>query len=107
MTRTRSRKRGTAVARAAFDNGAASNVTGHLGPLHACVVSALDEYFAAHAADAVVGLYDQLTAAVEKPLLEVVMREVRGNQTHAAAVLGVNRGTLRKKLKQHGLLLCD
>jgi Fis family transcriptional regulator len=101
MTRTRKR-RATVHA-----NGAACTVTAHLGPLHECVVSALDAYFVAHAGEAIVGLYDQLTAAVEKPLLEVVMREVHGNQTHAAAVLGVNRGTLRKKLKQHGLLVCD
>jgi len=104
VTRTRSRKRRSASAHA---NGAASAVTAHLGPLRECVFSALDEYFAAHEGEPIVGLYDHLTAAVEKPLLEVVMREVRGNQTHAAAVLGVNRGTLRKKLKLHGLLVCE
>jgi len=104
MTRTRSRKRRTTAVHA---NGSVCTVADHLGPLHDCVVSALGEYFAAHAGEPIVGLYDQLTAALEKPLLEVVMREVRGNQTHAAAVLGVNRNTLRRKLKQHGLLVCD
>jgi Fis family transcriptional regulator len=44
-----------------------------------------------------------VVAAVEKPMLEVVMFQARGNQTRAAQLLGVNRNTLRKKLKQHGL----
>ena len=39
----------------------------------------------------------------EAPLLEVVMRECAGNQTRAAEALGINRGTLRKKLRQYGL----
>ncbi|HMU67880.1 MAG TPA: helix-turn-helix domain-containing protein, partial [Cellvibrionaceae bacterium] len=40
----------------------------------------------------------------ETPLLEVVMKYTRHNQTRAAEILGLNRGTLRKKLKQYGLL---
>ena len=36
-------------------------------------------------------------------LLEIVMQFTRGNQTKAAAILGLNRGTLRKKLRQYGL----
>ena len=44
-----------------------------------------------------------LVCAVERPMLEVVMFQAHGNQTRAAQLLGVNRNTLRKKLKQHGL----
>jgi len=40
---------------------------------------------------------------VEPPLLEIVMQFTGGNQTKAAAILGLNRGTLRKKLRQYGL----
>ncbi len=40
---------------------------------------------------------------VEKPLLRAVMRETRGNQVRAAQLLGINRNTLRKKLKEHGI----
>ncbi|MGB0360224.1 MAG: helix-turn-helix domain-containing protein, partial [Endozoicomonas sp.] len=40
----------------------------------------------------------------EAPLLETVMTYVKGNQTRASVLLGLNRGTLRKKLKQYGLL---
>jgi Fis family transcriptional regulator, factor for inversion stimulation protein len=49
------------------------------------------------------GIYDMVLAAVEKPMLEVVMLQAEGNQTRAAELLGMNRNTLRKKLQQHGL----
>jgi Fis family transcriptional regulator len=48
-------------------------------------------------------LYDMVLAEVEAPLLERVMEYTRGNQTKAAIILGLNRGTLRKKLKIYGL----
>ena len=40
---------------------------------------------------------------VEKPFLEVVMTKVNGNQSRAADILGINRNTLRKKLKTYNL----
>ena len=49
-------------------------------------------------------LYDTVLAEMEIPLLEKVLEYTRGNQTRAAEMLGLNRGTLRKKLKQYGLL---
>ncbi len=48
-------------------------------------------------------LYELVIAQVEKPLLEIVMRETRGNITKAAQVLGINRTTLRTKLHKYGL----
>lgn len=44
-------------------------------------------------------LYDRIMGEVEKPLLEHVLRYVRGNQLRAAEVLGINRNTLRKKIR--------
>jgi Fis family transcriptional regulator len=41
---------------------------------------------------------------VEAPLLETVMQHTRSNQSKASAMLGLNRGTLRKKLKKYGML---
>ena len=41
---------------------------------------------------------------VEQPLLETVMKQCKGNQTLASQVLGLNRGTLRSKLKTYNLL---
>jgi len=40
---------------------------------------------------------------VEKPLIEVVLHKVGGNQTVAAELLGLNRNTLRKKIKSYGI----
>jgi Fis family transcriptional regulator len=48
-------------------------------------------------------LYDLVLAEVERPLLETVMRHTHGNQTHAAALLGMSRSTLRKKLAQYDI----
>ena len=49
-------------------------------------------------------VYQMVMSEIEAPLLEQVMKYVRNNQTKAAQLLGLNRGTLRKKLKQYGLL---
>lgn len=49
-------------------------------------------------------LYKQLLLEMELPLLLVVLEYTRGNQTTAAEILGINRGTLRKKLKQHQII---
>lgn len=52
----------------------------------------------------VTDVYDMVLQEVEAPLLECVMAYVNGNQTKASVLLGLNRGTLRKKLKQYDLL---
>ena len=49
------------------------------------------------------GMYDMVMDCVEKPLIEMVLEHVGGNQTHAADMLGINRNTLRKKMLQHGI----
>lgn len=49
-------------------------------------------------------VYQMVLAEVEAPLLEAIMQYTRNNQTKASRMLGLNRGTLRKKLKMYGLL---
>ena len=49
------------------------------------------------------GMYDMVMDCVEKPLLEMVLEHVGGNQTRAAEMLSINRNTLRKKMQQHGI----
>jgi Fis family transcriptional regulator len=49
-------------------------------------------------------LYRQVMDEVERPLLEVIMAHTNGNQSRTAAYLGINRATLRSKLKRHSLL---
>jgi len=68
------------------------------------VEKALESYFAQLDGQPVTEVYDMVLSEVEAPLLEVVMRYTKDNQTKAAVLLGLNRGTLRKKLKQYGML---
>ncbi len=49
------------------------------------------------------GLYDRFLAEVERPLIVQALQATRGNQIRAAAVLGINRNTLRKKIQSLGL----
>jgi Fis family transcriptional regulator len=48
-------------------------------------------------------LYDVVLREVEAPLFAEVLRHYGGNQTRTAAALGINRATLRKKLRQYQL----
>jgi Fis family transcriptional regulator len=48
-------------------------------------------------------LYDLVMREVEEPLFKAVLDYAEGNQSRAAVILGINRGTLRKKLKEFGL----
>lgn len=71
--------------------------TGH-EPLKHYVASCLDNYFKALNGHQPNDLYRMVINQVEAPLLEAVMRYSGGNQSRAAEMLGINRGTLRKKL---------
>ena len=68
------------------------------------VEKALHNYFAHLEGADVTDVYNLVLSEVEAPLLETVMNYVKGNQTKASELLGLNRGTLRKKLKQYDLL---
>ena len=72
-------------------------------PLRACVKTMMENYFNDMAGHQVGDIYEMVLSEVEHPLLESVMQYTRGNQSKAAELLGINRGTLRKKLKKHGL----
>lgn len=72
-------------------------------PVSACVKNALERYFNDLNGEKTTGVYQMVVNEVEKPLLEIVMRYAKSNQCRAAEILGINRNTLRKKLKQHKL----
>jgi two-component system, NtrC family, nitrogen regulation response regulator GlnG len=61
----------------------------------------LKEYFAAHKDGLPAsGLYDRVVREVERPLIALTLTATRGNQIKAAQLLGVNRNTLRKKIRE-------
>lgn len=68
------------------------------------VEKALANYFTQLEGQPVTDVYQMVLSEVEAPLMEAVMRYTKDNQTKASIVLGLNRGTLRKKLKQYGML---
>jgi two-component system nitrogen regulation response regulator GlnG len=79
-------------------------------PVEAEAQASLDQLVRAAAAAAlapgepsVADLYDRVLAKIERPLIECVLEATRGNQIRAAAILGINRNTLRKKIQMLGL----
>ncbi len=68
------------------------------------VDQSLANYFSQLDGVEVKDVYAMVLSEVEAPLLEQTLAFCRNNQTKAAQILGLNRGTLRKKLKQYGLL---
>ncbi len=69
-----------------------------------CVKRTLNRYFRDLDGEAPHAVYDMVLHAIEKPMLEVVMKQTNGNQTVAAEILGINRNTLRRKLTDYDLL---
>lgn len=70
-------------------------------PLSHSVSDCLDDYFRSLNGHAPAELYDMILAQVEPPLLRATLRYCDHNQSRAAEILGLNRATLRKKLRQH------
>ena len=48
-------------------------------------------------------MYDLVLRQIEQPLFEAILEHTKGNQSRAAELLGLNRGTLRKKLRSYNL----
>jgi Fis family transcriptional regulator len=78
-------------------------VNGKGVPLRSQAEEALQCYFETLNGHKPAHLYDLVMREVEEPLFKVVMGHVQGNQSRAATILGINRGTLRKKLKEFGI----
>lgn len=73
-------------------------------PLRKHAEEALGQYFATLNGNRPGDLYDLFMGEVEEPLFKAVMDFTGGNQSQAAGILGINRGTLRKKLRTYALL---
>ncbi|HEY6088143.1 MAG TPA: Fis family transcriptional regulator [Burkholderiaceae bacterium] len=72
--------------------------------IDACVRESLEQYFKDLRGAEPHSMHQMVIEAVEKPLLEVVMKHAEGNQSKAAEWLGLNRNTLRRKLVDHKLI---
>ena len=73
-------------------------------PLRACVKVAVENYLRHLDGHDVSEFFALVITEVEAPLLEAVLAHANGNQSRAAAMLGINRATLRKKLKRYNLI---
>ncbi|MDO8953763.1 MAG: DNA-binding transcriptional regulator Fis [Gammaproteobacteria bacterium] len=73
-------------------------------PLRDHVVSVLETYFDSMKGENPENLYNLVLSEVEHPLLEAVMKFTNNNQSQSAQMLGINRGTFRKKLAFYGML---
>jgi Fis family transcriptional regulator len=71
--------------------------------ISACIQRALEAYFRDLDGETPSNIYDMVLKSVERPMLEVTLRQAGGNQTLAAEMLGINRNTLRKKIAEHHL----
>ena len=68
------------------------------------VAEVLLHYFANLKGEEPCNVYDFFLDEIEEPLLTIVMKYTRNNQSEAARLLGLSRGTLRAKLKKFGML---
>ena len=68
------------------------------------VSNSIEKYLVQVGEGPINNLYDMVLGEIEEPLLKAVLSHTKFNQSRAANVLGLSRGTLRKKLKQYGIL---
>jgi len=68
------------------------------------VTEVMSHYFSNLKGEEPRNIYDFFLDEIEEPLLAAVMKYTRNNQSEAARVLNISRGTLRTKLKKYGML---
>lgn len=88
----------------AFHEHFSKAAVGNSQTLRDSIENAINNYFSHLDGQMANEVYKLVLSEVEPPLLEAVLRYTGNNQTKASSVLGLNRGTLRKKLKQYDLL---
>ena len=64
------------------------------------VKRSLERYFKDMDGETPTSIYEMVLKNIEKPMIETVLGHARGNQTLAAEMLGINRNTLRSKMRQ-------
>lgn len=104
VTVTSSRKKIAPKMRAKRVTSTHSPVSARSKPLSMLTDECLNHYFANLNGHKPGDLYQLVIGEVEKPLFKAVLSYTQGNQSEAAEILGINRGTLRKKLKAYKLI---
>ena len=77
-------------------------INGH-GEVAKSIQKSLDDYFRKLDGATATGIYDMVICNVEKTMLETVMHHAKGNQTHAAEMLGLTRASLYRRMEKYGL----
>ncbi|PCJ26123.1 MAG: hypothetical protein COA94_05535 [Rickettsiales bacterium] len=81
-----------------------NNIKNNDKTLTSAIEARMDEFFAMHEGDCPEsGLYERVITQVEKILIKKTIDHVSGVQTKASKILGINRNTLRKKVKDLGI----
>lgn len=80
-----------------------NKLNGQAGELASCVERAVEGYFTALDGEPASNVHEMVMGCVEKALLTEILNRAGGNQTLAAEMLGMNRNTLRSKLKLYSI----
>lgn len=72
-------------------------------PIAHTVTKTLDEYFESLGDEPPSEVHKMVLTQVEKPLIEYILKKTQNNQTEASKILGINRNTLRTKIKLYKL----
>ncbi len=94
----------TSIKKHSLSRNGASTVRVRNRPLRDYTEEALQKYFGDLNGHRPGDLYDLVLGEVEEPLFKTVLDYTKGNQSVAAEILGINRATLRKKLRHYQLL---
>lgn len=92
------------ILKSKLENDSAIPHINKYGSIRNCLVHALNEYFHDLGDQSTHNLYSLVFKEVEASLLKTTLAFTNQNQSKAAEMLGINRGTLRKKLKEYGLI---
>ncbi|MDR3213756.1 MAG: Fis family transcriptional regulator [Azoarcus sp.] len=74
------------------------------GGIADAVMRTLEQYFHDLDGEKPTAIYDMVIKCAERPMLQFVLDRANGNQSSAAQLLGINRNTLHRKLRDHDLL---
>jgi Fis family transcriptional regulator, factor for inversion stimulation protein len=70
-------------------------------PMHKGILQAIENYLSSSSKPFSGDLYEFILGQVEEPLLRILMKQFRNNQSKISRILGVSRGTIRRMLKKY------